>query len=165
VNVAVFCPAATVTVAGTVAAGFPLAKFTTTPPAPASPFRVTVPVEVDPPVISIRFSPIELIAAGLIVRFADWPEAFRLAVICAVVEAPTLVVFTVKVVADCPAGTVTVNGTDAEDDELERLITAPLGPVLPLNVTVAAELAPPMTADGFKVSADTVRGLIVRVAV
>jgi len=49
VNVALEAPAATVTLAGTLAAtALPLVKVTTTPPSPAGPLRVTVPVLVAP---------------------------------------------------------------------------------------------------------------------
>jgi hypothetical protein len=48
-NVAVVAPAATVTLAGTVAAALLPDKLTTAPPAGATPVRVTVPVEEAPP--------------------------------------------------------------------------------------------------------------------
>ena len=51
VNVAVFAPAATVTLAGTCATLVRLElRVTVKPPAPATPFRVTVPVELVPPI-------------------------------------------------------------------------------------------------------------------
>ena len=50
VNVAVVCPAATVTVAGTTTAPLVLDNVTTVPPVGATPVRVTVPWDVDPPV-------------------------------------------------------------------------------------------------------------------
>ena len=49
VNVAVVAPAATVTEAGTPAAGLLVESVTTAPPAGAAPFRVTVPVAEPPP--------------------------------------------------------------------------------------------------------------------
>lgn len=49
-NVAVVCPAATVTVDGSCAAGLLLVRLTLAPPVGAAPLRVTVPVEDVPPV-------------------------------------------------------------------------------------------------------------------
>lgn len=53
-------PAATVTVAGTCAAGLLLDRVTTAPPAGASLVRVTVPIEEVPPVTDVGFSVIAL---------------------------------------------------------------------------------------------------------
>jgi len=60
VNVALLAPAATVTLAGTVAAVvLSLDRETAAPPLAAGPLRVSVPVEGDPPVTLIVFSAIE----------------------------------------------------------------------------------------------------------
>src|SRR6266403_399484 len=60
VNVALLAPAATVTVAGTVAVDvLPLERETAAPPLGAGPLRVTVPVEGDPPVTLMGLSAIE----------------------------------------------------------------------------------------------------------
>jgi len=57
VNVALLAPAATVTVAGTVAVDvLPLEREMTAPPVGAGPLSVTVPVEGDPPVTLVGFS-------------------------------------------------------------------------------------------------------------
>jgi len=57
VNVALLAPAATVTLAGTVAAAvLSLESDTAAPPMGAGPLSVTVPVEGDPPVTLIGFS-------------------------------------------------------------------------------------------------------------
>jgi hypothetical protein len=59
-NVALVVPAATVTLAGTVAAAVSLLeRGTAAPPLGAGPLNVTVPVEVDPPVTLIGLSAIE----------------------------------------------------------------------------------------------------------
>src|SRR5438045_236993 len=50
VNVAVFAPASTVTLAGTTAAALLLERATFKPPGPAFAVSVTVPVELNPPV-------------------------------------------------------------------------------------------------------------------
>ena len=60
VNVALLAPAATVTLAGTVAAAvLSLERETAAPPLGAGPLRVTVPVEDDPPVTLVGLSPID----------------------------------------------------------------------------------------------------------
>ncbi len=60
VNVALLAPAATVTVAGTVAVDvLLLERETTAPPLGAGPLSVTVPVEGDPPITLIGLSAIE----------------------------------------------------------------------------------------------------------
>ena len=56
VKFALLAPAATVTLAGTVAADELLERFTATPPLGADPLRVTVPVEGDPPVTLMGLS-------------------------------------------------------------------------------------------------------------
>jgi len=57
VNVALLAPAATVTLAGTVAVDvLLLERETVAPPAGAGPLSVTVPVEGDPPVTLVGFS-------------------------------------------------------------------------------------------------------------
>jgi len=58
-NVALLAPAATVTLAGTIAAAvLSLIRETAAPPVGAGPLRVTVPVEGDPPVTLIGLSAI-----------------------------------------------------------------------------------------------------------
>ena len=56
VKLALVCPAATVTLAGTVAAALLLDNVTTVPPLGAAAVRVTVPVELVPPVTVLGFS-------------------------------------------------------------------------------------------------------------
>src|ERR1700732_2355880 len=59
VKLALVCPAATVTLAGTVAAALLLVRVTTVPPLGAAAVRVTVPVELVPPVTVLGFSATE----------------------------------------------------------------------------------------------------------
>jgi len=68
VNVTEVEPAGTVTEAGTVALVELEDRLTTVPPVPAAPFRVTVPVELVPPVTVVGDSETELRTAGVIVR-------------------------------------------------------------------------------------------------
>src|SRR5206468_12436545 len=56
VNVSLVYPAITVTLDGTVAAGALLERLTTAPPLGAVPLRVTVPVDVDPPLTLVGLS-------------------------------------------------------------------------------------------------------------
>ena len=63
-NVALLAPAATVTLAGTVAAAvLSLIRETAAPPLGAGPLRVTVPVDGDPPVTLVGLSATEYIVA------------------------------------------------------------------------------------------------------
>ena len=71
VNVAVFDPAATVTVAGKVATDVLLdVRFTTVPPVPALPLSVTVPVELFPPTTEVGETETDASVAGLMVKVA-----------------------------------------------------------------------------------------------
>jgi hypothetical protein len=70
VNVAVVAPAATVTLGGTVAAGFVVDNVKARPPAGAAAAKVIVPVEDAPPVTEVGFSAMEA-NSGFTVRFAE----------------------------------------------------------------------------------------------
>jgi len=86
-------------------------------------------------------------------------------VIVAVVSEATATVVTVNVVLVEPAGIVAVAGTVAELELLlSEIGSPPVGAAVPI-VTVPVELLPPKTLVGDKVSAVTVGGLIVNVAV
>ena len=76
VNVVDVLPAATVTLAGTVAAGFPLESVTTAPPVGAAALSVTVPVELAPPVTLVGFRVTEASTAegGSTVSVVPWVE-------------------------------------------------------------------------------------------
>jgi hypothetical protein len=70
-NVAVACPAATVTLAGTAATGvLLLPSVTTNPPFGATPVSVTVPVDPVPPVTVVGLNETVEIAAGFTVKVA-----------------------------------------------------------------------------------------------
>ena len=90
---------------------------------------------------------------------------FRVAVITGWVCALTPCVVIVTVAVFPPAGTVTEAGTDASDRSDDRVTTVPPVPAGPLRVTVAVEELPPRTAVGLRVSAASVAGLTVKIAV
>jgi len=69
-NVALVAPAATVTLAGTDAAGLLLESVTCAPPAGAGPFSVTVPVEEPPPVTLVGLTVSDETAGGSTVKEA-----------------------------------------------------------------------------------------------
>jgi len=96
-NVAELLPAGTVTNPGTIAVELLLARETFTPPCPAAPVRVTVPVVEVPPTTVGGLIEIAASVAGVIVRFADCELPFAEAVIAAVCWALTATVDTVKV--------------------------------------------------------------------
>ena len=65
----------------------------------------------------------------------------------------------------CPAATVTVAGTVAAELSLANLMTSPAGPAGPFSVTVAVEDVPSKSTLGFKLTEETVAGVIVKIAV
>lgn len=160
-NVAPVLPAATVTVAGTVAAAVLLLDSpTAAPPAGAALVRVMVPCDGLPPVT----------LAGLTVRAASVGDGVAAVIpspvdrivfpFCA--ESRTVVpatgnVVTVKVALVVPAGTVTLAGTLAAAGRLldSATIVPPAGAALG-TVTVPVAGFPPGTLVGLTVNADSV---------
>ena len=107
----------------------------------------------------------ELRVAGLIVRLAFLVTLPKTAVIVALVDDGTGDVAILKVALKPPAGTVTEAGTVA-DEELEfKMTDAPPVGAAPVRVIVPSELAPPVTAVGFKLREPAIAGVTVRVAV
>ena len=156
-NVTVVAPAATVTVAGTVALALSEVKATDRPPVGAGPLMVTVATEGVPPATDVGFSETPLRTAELTVRAAEAVPAL----IVAVFDAVTGTVVTVKVVDVEPAGTVTEAGTVAEASvELVATVSPPVG-AGPAMVTVAVDNVPPVTVVGFSVRPVTVGDLTV----
>src|SRR5579883_1203073 len=138
VNVADVCPEATVTFAGTLAALELLESETDAPPEGAAPLRVTVPVEVAPPVtlVGLTVSEDRFGAGALTVNVAVFVTLLYVPLIVAVVLADTEVVVTVKVADVCPELTVTLPGTDADALLLDRFTVMPLEGAALLRVTV-----------------------------
>ncbi|HTS78220.1 MAG TPA: hypothetical protein VMG40_18550 [Bryobacteraceae bacterium] len=151
VNVADVAPAATVTLAGTLAADdFELESETTAPPDGAADVRVTVPVTEFPLVTELELSVIPLraatIGAGLTV-IGD-VAVTELYVALRVTEVALLTVPAVIVnVADvAPAATVTLAGTFAAVEfELESVTTAPPEGAAAVSVTVPVTELPLVT--------------------
>lgn len=159
VNVALVDPLATVTLLGTLALELLLLRLTTVPPEGAAELRVTVPVELLPPVTVDGFrvsDEIVVDAGGLIVSEACRMVLPNVPVIVAVVVVLTDVVVTVKFALVDPLATVTLLGTLALELLLLKLTTVPPEGAAELSVTVPVELLPPVTLAGFKLTEERV---------
>ena len=143
------CPAGTVIVAGTWEAESLELKVTTVPPAGAVPLRVTVPVELVPPVTELGEIVTKWIATEaptmkpeltvLLFKVAEkFTHTFELD--------PEVVILNDFEV--CPAGTVTLNGTCATALlEVSTTMAPPAGAGF-VNVTVPVLADPPVTVLG-----------------
>jgi hypothetical protein len=153
-KVAEVLPAGTVTDAGTEATALPEDRFTTTPPAGAWPFSVTVPTAVLP--LATGFGAIERLdsATAVTLSVADLVAEPRVAVMVAV-KLPFCAVVLIAKLADVnPAGIVTEDGTVTAVLLDERLtVVPPVGAAL-LRSTVPVVVVPPVTVEG-----ETVRPL------
>jgi hypothetical protein len=159
-NVALVAPAATVTLAGTVAAAVLLLEsVTSAPPDGAALDSVTVPVEVLPPVtlvgLSARSSSPATGGAEVTPSAAKRIVSPSRAVSCAVVSAVRNVV-TLKLALVAPAGTVTLAGTLAAPGRLLPMATTvpPAGAALG-SVTVPVAGFPPTTLRGLTVKEES----------
>jgi hypothetical protein len=153
VNVALVAPAATVTLAGTVATDvLLLLSVTTAPPVGAALLNVTVPVEELPPVTLVGFRLTDETAGAFTVKAALCVPLYVPEIVTEVVV-PTATVVTVNVALVAPAATVTFAGTAATDVLLLLSVTTapPVGAAL-LNVTVPVEELPPVTLVGFRLT-------------
>src|SRR5437867_3419687 len=158
-NVALMAPAATVTLAGTVAtATFELARLTRSPPLGAALVRVAAPVAEPPPVSVEGVTVIALRLAGggtgLTVRVALRVAPPPAPVIVTDVAAVTALVVTVNVALVAPAATVTLAGTVAAALLLVTVTTIPPVGAAAVKVAVPVEEAGPTTLDGFTDTAD-----------
>jgi hypothetical protein len=155
VKVAERAPAATVTLAGTVAlATLEEVSVTKAPPAAATPFNVTVPVEVAPRITLVGLRMTEkACSAEATVSVACAVTAPKVPLMTEVVFAATVKVVIVKVAVVAPAATVTLAGTVAAVvTVLVSVTTAPPVGAGPFNVTVPVELDVPNTVEGARVT-------------
>jgi hypothetical protein len=155
--------ASTVTLDGTVTALLLLCSETEMPPVGAGPVNVTVPVDGLPPTTEVGLILTADRAGGLIVSPACRLLDPYVAVIVAGVEVLTATVVTVKVALLALAATFTLAGTLALVlllcSETEMLLG-----VGPDRVTVPVDEFGPTTVVGFKVTEESVSGLMVSVA-
>jgi hypothetical protein len=149
-NVAVVDPAATVTLAGTVADALLDSSVTTRPPAGAADVNVTVPVLAVPPVTDVGFKVTVLSTGAVIPRDADWLTPPSVVVIVLDVFAATAVVVTLNVAVVAPATIVTLAGTVADALLDASVTTMPPAGAADDNVTVPVLAVPPVTDVGFK---------------
>src|SRR5205807_847140 len=157
VNVALLAPAATVTLAGTVAVDVLLERETAAPPVSAGPLSVTVPVEdCAPPVTLVGFSVSEERDGESRRRTSSEGVLFTPAYGAKKVngvDVVTALVLTVNVALLAPAAKVTPAALLDALPILERETAAPPVSAGPLSVTVPVEdCAPPVTLVGFSVS-------------
>ena len=153
VKLALVCPAATVTDAGTTAAELLLVSVTTLA-AVAGALRVTVPVVEVPPttVAGLTETVLKASAGGCTVNVVLRLTELYAAPIVAVALALTLTVVMVKLALVCPAATVTDAGTTAAELLLVNVTT--LAAVAgALSVTVPEAEVPPTTVAGFTATA------------
>lgn len=164
VNVAVVLPAATVRVAGTVAAELLSVSDTVTPPEGAAPFRDTVPVEELPPITLLGLKFNALTEGGLIVKTAVLVTLYTADTVTDVALATGLVV-TVKVAKVAPDATVTLAGTWAALLLSDSAMRMPVAGAGPFSRTVPVDEFPPTTDVGTKLTPVKEGGLIVKTAV
>jgi hypothetical protein len=145
-------PSGIVAVAGTVTPTRLLLRWTTSPPFPAGPFKLNVPVELEPPLTVLGFKVSEMSSIGLRVSVAVLLTKLAVADIVTEVAAETEIAEIEKLAELCPLGTVTVLGTVADGLLLSKLTVIPLAGATPLKVTVPVAVPAPASVLGLIVS-------------
>lgn len=147
-NFTTVVPAATVTVAGTVATLLLDVRFTTVPPAGAADASVTAPSPLCPPKTEDGSTLRVKVAAALSVNVALVVVPLRVAEILPVVLVVSVAAVTVNVAVVAPAATVTLDGTvTPEMAEESATASPPLGAGL-VRVTVPVAVLGPVTVVG-----------------
>jgi hypothetical protein len=169
VNVAVVCPAATVTDAGTVAALVALLlRLITVPPLGAAAVNVTVAVAfAEPPITELGLTTKLWIWYELIVSVVVTVAPPYVAEMVTVVGDDTVVVVTVKVAVVAPAAIVSLAGNEDAVLLSDSVTTTPpvgAGPLI-VTVPVVEDGLVPTTDDGLTATEVRTGGLIARVAV
>lgn len=166
VKVALVPPAATVTLAGTLATEVRLLeRVTTVPPVGAGPESVTVPVDGAGPLTVLGFR-VKALSVGAVTVNVAVRAVPPVAVILTEVLVATGLVVTVKVAVVVLAATDTLASTCAAPVLLlDSVTTAPPDGAGPFNVTVPVEDVPPIREVGLKVTEFRVAAVTVKVAV
>src|SRR6185369_3102954 len=149
-KLAELAPAATVTFGGTLAIdGLLLARVTSCPFAAAGPFKVTIPVEEAPP-LTVDGESVNVDKLGGFTEIrVDLVTLKYDAEMVALVTEATGNVLIWKVAEAAPGLAVTLGGTAAAALSLVRVMVAPPDGAGAVRFTVAAEVCPPITEDGF----------------
>jgi hypothetical protein len=164
VKVALVARAGTVTLDGMFATNvFPLPRGTTAPPEGAFALRVTVPVELFPPLTLVGFKVSEEMAApGVTVKLVDTVAVPDCAKTGKVKLLESFVVPKVKVALVFPAATVTMMGRSTGGlgsaallCETDTKTALPPDGAAAVRVTVPVELLPPGTLVGFRLIEET----------
>jgi len=165
VNVPFVAPAATIAVAGTVAAALPDVKLTVKPPVGAGPLRVIVPVDVVPPVTLAGLRLRADTTGAVMARLAVDEFVPIVAVMVADALAVTAVVAMLNVPVVEPEATVTEAGTVALVlFEASVTVVPPVGAAV-LIVTVPVLAVPPTTELGLTPTVTPTPGVTVKMAV
>jgi hypothetical protein len=165
VNVAEVAPAATFTEAGTVAFALFDDSVTTSPAAPASPLKVTVPVDETPPRTDVGLTVTLTRVASVTVSVAVWVTPLSKPEIVAVFVVETGTVVIVKVAVVAPTSTVTEGGAVAQLMLDDSDTTVPPIGAGPLIVTVPVEETPPWTEVGLTLTLTKVGAVTAKVPV
>jgi hypothetical protein len=164
VKVAVVAPAATVTLAGIVAAALSLDNVTIEPSAGAALLRVTVAVAEEPPVKLDVSKLRDETVGGLSVSVAVCVP-LKTPPMLTVVMAATAVLVTWNVVVVSPSATLALAGTVAATLSEESETTAPPAGATPSRITVPVDELPPAMLAGFTEIEVSVGALTVKAAV
>ena len=162
VNVARVCPAATITLEGTVTVALLLDSETVVPPAGEVPLIVTVQVADPGPVtvagVQLRLTTCSCCCAGDTLNPVVAVLPFNPAVNVALTALAVLPAEAVNVAKVCPAATITLEGTVTVALLLDSETVVPPAGAVPLSVTVQLAVPGPVTVPGVQLSELTARG-------